>query len=231
MAKVIIFGLNDFAELAHYYLCTDSEHEVVAFSVSEKYIPEIKEFKGLPIVSFEDVENIYPPGDYNFFAPMDAKKMNSLREDIYNKIKFKGYTCISYINSTSIISNGKIGENCFILENNILQPFTNIGNNVVMWAGNHIGHHGEVKDNVMFTSHVVMSGHCLIEAYSYLGVNSTIRNGVIIAEGTFVAMGSNIIHDTEPGAYIWATQEKKDRNRVKIHSENEINKKWIDIFC
>ena len=40
MSKVIIFGIQDFAELAHYYLENDSEHEVVAFSVIEEFIPE-----------------------------------------------------------------------------------------------------------------------------------------------------------------------------------------------
>jgi hypothetical protein len=31
MSRVIVFGLRDFASLAHFYLTHDSEHEVVAF--------------------------------------------------------------------------------------------------------------------------------------------------------------------------------------------------------
>ena len=50
----------------------------------------------------------------------------------------------------------------------------------------------------MFTSHVVMSGHCKVEKYSTLGVNATIRDGVTISEGTFVAMGACIIKSTSP---------------------------------
>ncbi len=40
--KVIIFGIQDYAELAHFYLTNDSGYEVVAFSVNERYIPPIK---------------------------------------------------------------------------------------------------------------------------------------------------------------------------------------------
>ena len=105
---------------------------------------------------------------------------------------------ISYISSKATVCHNQIGDNCFILEDNTLQPFTKIGNNVVLWSGNHIGHHSVIEDHVMFTSHVVMSGHCKIEKYSTLGVNSTIRDGVTIAEGTFVAMGACIIKSTEP---------------------------------
>jgi sugar O-acyltransferase (sialic acid O-acetyltransferase NeuD family) len=203
MAKVIIFGVLDTAELAHYYLEHDSEHEVVAFSVNREYIQE-ESFRGLPLVAFEDVETIFPPSEYAFFAPMTGRNMNRNREAIYHQVKAKGYTFISYISSHATILDRKvIGENCFILEDNTIQPFTTVGNNVVMWSGNHIGHHGQIRDHVFFTSHVVMSGHCLVESYSFFGVNSTIRDYLTIAQGTLVGMASAITKDTEEwGIYI-----------------------------
>lgn len=202
MAKVIIFGIQDFAELAHYYLVHDTAHQVVAFSVNEAYLPPDKFFRGLPVVPFEEVEALYPPGDYHFFAPMAPKRMNRLREQVYHQIKAKGYSLISYVSSKATRFNNEIGDNCFILENNTLQPFTHIGNNVVLWSGNHIGHHGLVGDHVTFTSHVVLSGHCRIEPYCFFGVNATIRDGVRLAEGTLVAMSAAIFKDTEPwGVY------------------------------
>lgn len=204
MAKVIIFGVLDTAELAHYYLEHDSEHEVVAFSVNREYIQE-ESFRGLPLVAFEDVETIFPPAEYSFFAPMTGRNMNRNREAIYNEVKAKGYKFISYISSHATIldRNNVIGDNCFILEDNTIQPFTTVGNNVVMWSGNHIGHHGQIKDHVFFTSHVVMSGHCVIESYSFFGVNSTIRDYMTIAQGTLVGMASAVTKDTEEwGIYI-----------------------------
>jgi len=198
MSKVIIFGIQDFAELAHYYLVNDSEHEVVAFTVNREFVPENRNFKGLPIIEFETIETHLPSSEYVFFAPMSPAKMNRLRESIYYEIKAKGYELISYISSKATICNNIIGDNCFILEDNTIQPFTKIGNNVVLWSGNHIGHHSEIKNHVMVTSHVVLSGNCIVEDYCMLGVNSTIRDGLIIAAGTFVAMGACIIKDTEP---------------------------------
>ena len=197
MAKIIIFGIQDFAELAHYYLENDSEHQVVAFCVNREYIPSDNSFKGLPIVAFEDIEKDFPPTDYKFFAPMSPQKMNQLREKIYNDVKSKGYELISYISSKATLFDNKIGDNCFILENNTIQPFTTIGNNVILWSGNHIGHHSTIEDHVMFTSQVVLSGHCTVKSYSTLGVNATIRDGVTIGEGTFVAMAASIIKNTD----------------------------------
>jgi sugar O-acyltransferase (sialic acid O-acetyltransferase NeuD family) len=197
MAKVIIFGIQDFAELAHYYLENDSDHQVAAFCVNEQYLPENRTFKGLPVVAFEDVASLYPTSEYVFFAPMAPQRMNRLREEVYNNIKNKGYRLISYVSSKAAIFDNEIGDNCFILENNTIQPFTTIGNNVILWSGNHIGHHSVIKNHIMFTSHVVLSGHCVVENYCTLGVNATIRDGITIAEGTFVAMAASIIKDTE----------------------------------
>jgi sugar O-acyltransferase (sialic acid O-acetyltransferase NeuD family) len=198
MAKIIIFGIQDFAELAHYYLQNDSEHDVVAFSVNERYLPENRFFCGLPIVAFENIENEYVVADFKFFAPMAPQKANRIREDVYNAIKSKGYEMISYVSSKATLFENVIGDNCFILENNTIQPYTSIGNNVILWSGNHIGHHSVIKDHIMFTSHVVLSGHCVVENYCTFGVNSTIRDGLTIAEGTFVAMAASIIKNTEP---------------------------------
>jgi sugar O-acyltransferase (sialic acid O-acetyltransferase NeuD family) len=198
MAKVVIFGVQDFAELAHYYLSTDSEHEVVAFCVNAQYLPEARVFKGLPVVAFEEVENLYSPNDHSFFAPMAPKGMNMVRKNVYESIKQKGYSLISYISSrATVLNEGKIGDNCFILEDNTIQPFTTIGNNVVLWSGNHIGHHGKIEDHVQITSHVVMSGHVVIGECSFLGVNASLRDGINLAPGTLVGMGAVVSRSTE----------------------------------
>ncbi|RCR69635.1 acetyltransferase [Larkinella punicea] len=217
MAKVIIFGVLDTAELAHFYLTHDSEHEVVAFALNRDYLKET-EFKGLPVVAFEDIETVYPPQEFKFFAPMTGRKMNKNREKIYLQAKAKGYECISYISSKATLFNNPIGENCFILEDNTIQPFTTIGNNVVLWSGNHIGHHGQIKDHVFFTSHVVLSGHCVVDSYSFFGVNSTIRDYLHIAEGTLVGMAAAVIKSTEAwGVYMGNPAEKRPIPSHKVY--------------
>lgn len=218
MAKVVIFGIMDTAELAHFYLDVDSEHEVVAFCVHQEYLTN-HQFKGLPVVSFENVKELYPPAEYKFFAPMTAKNMNQLRAKIYIDLKAKGYELISYISSKATVFEGTIiGDNCFILEDNTIQPFTTIGNNVVLWSGNHIGHHGVIKDHCFFTSHVVLSGHCIVESHCFFGVNSTVRDYLHLAKGTLVGMGTCITKDTsEWGVYVGNPAVLKNNKSFKVY--------------
>jgi sugar O-acyltransferase (sialic acid O-acetyltransferase NeuD family) len=202
MSRIVIFGVHENASLAHFYLTHDTEHDVVAFTVDGEHMEETS-FEGLPVVEFESVEASYDPQDVRFFAPLSATSMNRIRESIYRRAKEKGYGLISYVSSKATVFPGaQIGDNCFVLEDNTIQPFTSIGNNVVLWSGNHIGHHGEIKDHVFFTSHVVLSGRCTVEPYCFFGVNATIRDGLRIAEGTLVGMGASVMKDTEPwGVY------------------------------
>jgi sugar O-acyltransferase (sialic acid O-acetyltransferase NeuD family) len=216
MKKIVVFGLKDTAELAKFYIDTDTEHEVIAFCVNKDF-KEIEEFCGLPVVDFEDVEKIYKPEDYLFFAPMTGAKMNVIREKIYTEAKQKGYNFFSYISSKATVLTNKIGENCFILEDNTIQPFVEIGNNVVLWSGNHIGHHSIIRDNVFFTSHVVLSGHCDVGENSWFGVNSTIRDFCKIDKFTLIAMGSLVTKDTEKeGFYLGSPAKIQNKRSLEV---------------
>ncbi|QDT74411.1 acetyltransferase [Lacipirellula limnantheis] len=215
MADVVIFGVKDFASLAHFYLRHDSEHRVVAFTVHREFLPAEGEFEGLPVVALEDLADGYPPDKVRAFAPMSHRKMNRLREGIYNDLKGRGYELISYVSSrATTFPERQIGDNCFILEDNTIQPFATIGDNVVIWSGNHIGHHSVVESHAFITSHVVISGHCRIGAYSFLGVNATLKDQITLAEGTLIGMGANITKDTEP----WSLYKADATRASKISS-------------
>lgn len=196
MAKVVVFGTSQWAELAHFYLMHDSPHEVVGFTLDRDYI-ESPSYKDLPVVPFDEVEQHYPPDQFKMFIPMSFKKMNHVRADKYYDAKNKGYELISYVSSKITKFPGfECGDNCFILEDNTIQPYVKIGSNVVMWSGNHIGHHSTIKDHVTITSHVVISGACTIEPFCFFGVNATVREETIVAHDTLVGMSVAILKDT-----------------------------------
>ncbi|MGE8408685.1 MAG: acetyltransferase [Pseudomonas sp.] len=198
MRKVVIFGVLDTAQLAHYYLKKDPTVEVVAFTVHERYIPESKQYEGLPVVPFETLEDWFPSSEYMLFAPMTGRKMNRLRESVYLQGKDKGYDFFTYVSPRATINDNVIGENCFIFENTVLEPFVTIGNNVVIWSASQVSHHSVVKDHVFMATHVVLSGHCEVNAYSWLGSGSTLINHCTLGEGTCVGLGALITRDTQP---------------------------------
>jgi sugar O-acyltransferase (sialic acid O-acetyltransferase NeuD family) len=195
--RVVVFGVGHFASLAHFYFTHDSPHEVVGFTVDPEYLTA-EEVRGLPAVPFDELERFYPPQEFSLFLPISFKGMNEVRASKYREAKDRGYELVSYISSrATTFPDFSCGDNCFILEDNTIQPFVEIGSNVIMWSGNHIGHHTVIGDHVMVTSHVVISGGCTVEPYCFFGVNATIRDETVIAEKTLVGAGVTILADTE----------------------------------
>ncbi|MEX1031737.1 MAG: acetyltransferase [Cellvibrionaceae bacterium] len=207
--KLIIFGAGDIAQLAHFYFSTDSNYEVVAFTVDASHIEE-SEFCGLPVFPFEGIEEKYPPGEFSFFVALSYSKLNAVRRTKYLDAKTLGYHMASYISShATVLNQGKIGENCFILEDNTIQPFVEIGNNVTLWSGNHIGHHSTIKDHTFIASHVVVSGGVEIGEQCFVGVNATLRDHIEVGDRCVVGAGVLLLGDADAeSVYIGSATER-----------------------
>ncbi len=206
---LVIFGTGEIAQLAHYYFCHDSDYDVIAFTVDTAYLTE-PVFCGLPVVPFEAITEHYPPGEYELFVALSYSKLNRLRQEKYDLVKALGYDLASYVSShATILNESCIGDNCFILEDNTIQPFVKIGNNVTLWSGNHIGHHSVIQDHCFLASHVVVSGGVEIKSFCFIGVNATLRDHITIGERCVIGAGALLLKDAEPdGVYIGATTER-----------------------
>ncbi len=217
MKPVVIFGTGDIGRLAHFYFTHDQAYDVVAFSADGAFI-NATEFRGLPVVAFEDVVHRYPPDDFDMFVALSYKELNQVRARKYEEAKAKGYTLISYVCSRLVTwGDTQIGDNCFIFENQTIQPFVTIGNNVTMWSGNHIGHDSTIGDHCFLTSHVVVSGHVTIGSHCFLGVNATLRDGITLAPYTVVGAGATVVKDTvEKGVYLGVAAQLKGQDATQL---------------
>lgn len=201
--KIVLFGNTNYSQLLSYYFTHDSPYEVVAFTVDKKYI-EQNECFGLPLVPFENIEQMYPPDKFKMFIALGYGSVNKVRTKKYFEAKQKGYKLVSYISSTAIIwENLKIGDNCAIFDNQIVHPFVTIGNNVTLHSGGLVAHHSEIGDHCFISAKVVICGGVTVEPYCYLGANSSIRNGITIAKECIIGMSAVVVKNTEEcGVYI-----------------------------
>ena len=199
---LIIFGAGDIAELAHFYFSTDSNYEVVAFTVDAAYLTATK-FCGLPVVPFEELASRYLPATHEMFIALSYSKLNEVRKEKYLAAKAVGYRLASYISPhATVLNQGRIGDNCFIFEDNTIQPYVTIGNNVTLWSGNHIGHHSIIHDHCFIASHVVISGGVEIDESCFIGVNATLRDHIKVGKKCVIGAGALLLVDAEPeGVY------------------------------
>jgi sugar O-acyltransferase (sialic acid O-acetyltransferase NeuD family) len=197
---LVLVGDSAFAEVAYEYFTHDSPYRVAGFSVERAYRKRERLF-GLPVVPFEEVQTHFDPAHHDLFVAVVYTQMNRLRARLCQEAKAKGYALASYVSSRAFVwRNVALGEHCFIFENNVVQPFVKLENNVVLWSGNHIGHHSEIEDNCFISSHVVISGFVRVGANSFLGVNSSVSNNRTVGRDCWVGPGVTISRDAPDGS-------------------------------
>jgi sugar O-acyltransferase (sialic acid O-acetyltransferase NeuD family) len=211
LKKLVIIGDGAFAEVAFECFMYDSEYEVVGFAVESAYLKK-NELFGLPIIPFEQIENHFDSIDVEFYAALVYNQLNRLRTRLYQATKAKGFRAASYISSRAFVwRNSIIGEHCFIFEDNTIQPFVRIGNNVVLWSGNHIGHHSVIHNHCFIASHAVISGFCTVGCSTFMGVNSALGNNVNVGEDNWIGPGVTMAKSTEPNLLFKVDQPEPAR--------------------
>lgn len=220
--KLVIYGIGETAEIVADYFNHDSHFEVVGFTVDKEFIKQ-NELFGLPVVPFENVEKVFEVEKYYMFAAASFGKLNRIRTEMYQKAKDKGYRMASYVSSKAFVwHNVEIGENSFVFENNVLQYKVKVGNNVILWSGNHIGHQTKIEDNCFISSHVVISGFCIIGTNSFLGVNSSFNDEIVFGRDGVTGNSTVIVKNTEPGRIYVGSPAKGIKSSYEAFSINPL---------
>jgi sugar O-acyltransferase (sialic acid O-acetyltransferase NeuD family) len=195
MRPLVIFGAGEIAEVAHFYFTHDARRAVAGFTVDGAYLKDPR-FCGLPVVPFEEAPQRFAAATHDFFVAMSYAKVNAVRAQKCAEARSKGYGLATYVSSKASVWPGfKPGENCLILEDNTIQPFAAIADNVTLWSGNHIGHHARIGANCFITSHVVISGGVEVGENAFVGVNATVRDHVRVGARSVIGAGSLVLED------------------------------------
>jgi len=196
--KLVVFGAKQIAEVCAFYFDHDSGYDVVAFTVDGEFL-DASTFSGRPVVPFEEIGSVYPPGSHDLFVAVSYQKMNRVRAEKCAAAQAMGYTLARYVSSKAITwPTLSVGENTFIMEANVVQPFATIGSNTIVWSGNHIGHHSRIGDHCFLASHIVVSGGVAIGDHCFIGVNATLRDGIRVADRCLIGAGATVLKDTRP---------------------------------
>jgi sugar O-acyltransferase (sialic acid O-acetyltransferase NeuD family) len=202
MKPLVIFGSAEIATLARYYFENDSDYRVAAFTVDDSHVDR-DSIEGVPLVPWSEAIGRFPPDRHDMHVALSYRGLNALRQEKFEAAKAAGYRLASYVSSKSATwPDLAIGENCLILENQTIQPTVKIGNNVMLWSGNHIGHGTHIDDHTYLASHVVLSGHCKIGKRCFFGVNCTVRDFTSVGDDSFIAMGAMVARDVAAGSVV-----------------------------
>lgn len=197
MKKLVIFGIEDFAQLLHYFITHDTDYSIECFTVDGKYIKD-SSYLGLPVVPFEKIEENFSPDEFEILLGVGYKRMNEIRQKIFCECKKKGYRIASYVHSSAFLNTPEMGEGNIILEKSIIEPFVKIGNGNLIWCNVTIAHNCVIGDFNALSTVTSLAGHATIKNNCFIGSRSMIFDRVTIQDYTLVGAGANVSKDTKP---------------------------------
>ena len=206
--KLAIFGSAEMALMAKYYFEQDTTMKVKRFVVDDEFVREDKLDK-TPIISWTEFHQTHPVNGWKMHVALSYRNLNKLREAKFIQCSLAGYELTSFISPKSNIAKDfKHGQNCFVLENQTIQPGVVFGDNVMVWSSNHIGHGTRVESHAYISSQVVISGHAQIGMRCFIGVNASIRDFIAIGSDSLLGMGSVLTRDVPSGTVILAPRSE-----------------------
>jgi len=193
--KLIIFGTGGAAKLAYEKISAKNDIEIQGFLEFKKYYKN-NSFLGKNVYKFENINKNFVK-KYLLFYLKSYEELNKTREENFNLFKKKKFKFYSYISSKPQKENNvKIGDNCFILENQTLCSNVTIGDNVVIWSNNHIGDRTKVSSHCWISSSISIGGDTKIGKNTFIGLNATICNSINIGEKNFIGSNAHITKNT-----------------------------------
>jgi acetyltransferase-like isoleucine patch superfamily enzyme len=131
-----------------------------------------------------------------------------------------GYELVNYVSPYSIcFDNVLVGKNILISDNVYVGPGCKIHDGVFILVGSTLSHDDEVDAYTFISVRVAFGGYAKVKNNCFIGLNSTIRDSVVIEEYNIVGCGANVIKSTLPNSVTVGNPGKsvvKDTKNMKI---------------
>ena len=210
--RCVMFGLTIFSQMLRFYVEKYSEVEVEAYIVDAQY-KNSDSFDGLPVETFETLEEKYPADQYSVIIGLGYSKMNDLRKQKFLQVKEKGYKIQGFIHPSVIEEMKEYGEGNIILEGAVVGYKVRLGDGNIIWNGCNISHESAIGDFNYFSPGTTLGGKTVVGNNCFFGMNSVIRGPKTVADYSLVWAGCFVSDDTEPyGVYVPARS---------VHLENK----------
>lgn len=199
---LLIFGLGELPEQAHYYFAQHAGRKVEAFTVDPEYL-DADHTDGLPVLPFDEAQRRFPPATHDLFVAIGYSQFNRIRKQVVERALALGYALPSFVHESAVVArNVAMGVNCLLREQVTAAPFSRLGDGVIVGAQAVIAHHARIECHVWLAAGSVICGSATIGERCFIGAHATVRDKIIVGAGCIVGAGALIMSDCPPdGVY------------------------------
>ncbi len=182
--------------------------------------------EGFPILGkLADVQKFIKKG-FNFIYTIYRIDGQKERIELFESLKIPESQLAIFIHPAAYIApNVKVGKGTVVMPNVSISSGTKIGKCCLIMVGATIGHNNEIGNYCHFAAQSCTSSFVKTEEGVHLGLNSTVRENLLIGKYSTLGMGSVLLENME-AEEIWAGNSAKFIRRInseQLRTKEDIN--------
>ena len=154
------------------------------------------------IIYIDDGDNKYPS-----FEEMKDKSeipiafgigINATRKKLFEKVFKHGFTVVSLVHPSAIISSSStVGIGTIVMPNVVVNTQSQIGDGVILNTSCVVEHENSIGDFVHISPNVSLAGEVRVKECSHIGIGSSIIQGITVGESCIIGAGSVVLRNIE----------------------------------
>jgi sugar O-acyltransferase (sialic acid O-acetyltransferase NeuD family) len=194
--RLFIFGMGNFAEMAHYLFATDSMYQVAGFTVDGAYM-DGAQFMGLPVIAYEELRKSADRESIELFVAVGVGKLNTLRAGKVSQARADGFQLASFLSSHARVApDFVLHPNTMIMDQVNIHPKVTVGADTIIWSNSRIALKAKIGNHVWITSALVGDSG-VVGDYTFVGINATVAPFVTVGSHNLIGAAAVILHDTK----------------------------------
>lgn len=191
--------------------------DIVGYTVDNAY-KDGDFFENLPVLSFEDLEKFVDITDIEIALTIGYNHMNDVRKLKHLECKRRGIKLFTFISRESNVYTDEIGEGSIVMPGAYVGPYSKLGVCCVLWPGSVLAHHNILGDYNWVAPSSCFGGGSSSGKNCFFGLGSTVRNGINIADYTFIGAQTYICKDSfSNGVYLGVpAKQMTEMNSIEI---------------
>lgn len=192
---LLIFGLGELPDQAHYYFSQHAGRRVDAFTVDAAYATA-DQFAGLPVLAFDEAQRRFPPATHDLFVAVGYSQRNQGRQRVVELARALGYVLPSFVHESAVVArNVTLGMNCMVRELAAVSPFARLGDGVIIGMQVGVSHHVSIGSHAWLSAGCVVCGNAAIGERCFIGANATVSSKVSVGPGCIIGAGALVMSD------------------------------------
>lgn len=208
--KLVIWGASGHASVVADVVRSQGDYEIAGFLDDSDPTRKDTLFCGAPILgTHRELDRIYNDG-VRYLIPAFGNCEARIR--VSDLARERGFEIATAIHpSATVASEVEIGSGSVVVAGAVINPYSEIGSNVIVNTCASVDHHCVLEDGVHVAPGTHLAGGVHVGRATWVGIGATVIDGVHIGSGSVVGAGAVVLRDVPEGVVVCGVPARETR--------------------